>query len=46
MNNRIYDRVDVVVYLISDRARAIHGAVIDASMGLGIRSGHVTEMKL
>ena len=34
---------DVVVFLASDISLTIHGAVIDASMGLGVRPGKVSE---
>lgn len=37
---------DIVVFLASDLSRAIHGAVIDASMGLGVRPGKVSEMRV
>lgn len=35
---------DLVLYLCSDLARAIHGATIDASTGLALRPGLITEM--
>lgn len=35
---------DVLVFLASDYSRVLHGAVIDASMGLGVRPGLQTEM--
>lgn len=34
---------DIVVFLASDLSRVIHGAIIDASMGLGVRPGKVSE---
>lgn len=36
---------DFIVYLISDRAAAINAAVLDATSGLALRPGLVTEMK-
>lgn len=35
---------DLIVYLCSDLAHAVHGATIDASSGLALRPGLITEM--
>jgi len=35
----------VVAFLLTDEARVLHGAVIDASLGLGVRPGIVTEAR-
>lgn len=37
---------DVIAFLLEPRARILHGAVIDASMGLGSRPGLITEFDL
>jgi NAD(P)-dependent dehydrogenase (short-subunit alcohol dehydrogenase family) len=34
---------DLVVYLCSEAGRVLHGAVIDASFGAGVRPGVLTE---
>jgi NAD(P)-dependent dehydrogenase (short-subunit alcohol dehydrogenase family) len=36
---------EVVLFLMSEKSRVLHGAVIDASMGLGSRPGLMTELK-
>lgn len=36
---------DIVVFLASPYSAPLHGAVIDASMGLGVRPGLITERK-
>lgn len=37
------DIANIVLFLASDYATPMHGAVIDASMGLGVRPGLITE---
>lgn len=37
---------DVIAFLLGPHARVLHGAVIDASMGLGSRPGLMTELDL
>jgi NAD(P)-dependent dehydrogenase (short-subunit alcohol dehydrogenase family) len=34
---------NIMVFLASSYSTALHGAVIDASMGLGVRPGILTE---
>ncbi len=34
---------NIVVFLVSEFAAPLHGAVLDASMGLGVRPGVITE---
>ena len=38
-----HDIADIVLFLASAYATPMHGAVIDASMGLGVRPGLITE---
>jgi NAD(P)-dependent dehydrogenase (short-subunit alcohol dehydrogenase family) len=37
------DIANIVLFLASDYSTPMHGAVIDASMGLGVRPGLITE---
>ena len=34
---------EICLFLASDKSQVLHGAVIDASMGLGVRPGLITE---
>lgn len=38
-----YEIADIVVFLASAYSAPLHGAVLDASMGLGVRPGLITE---